>query len=153
MQLNEKLLEALNDLIKINKDRIEGYKNAINQAEDADLKALFKRMEEESKAYIDQLNNLLLEGGGELEQNVAVYGRIYRNWMGVKATFTGHDRHSILSACEYGEDAAQRTYDEILRSSIPMPYSVRELIANQKGALKSSHDTVKTYKNLEKIVR
>jgi uncharacterized protein (TIGR02284 family) len=152
MQLNEKLVEALNDLVRINHDRVEGYKKAIDQTDDADLKALFQRMADESSMYIEQLNNLLLENGDDVGQSSSVYGRIYRTWMGVKATFSGHDRHTILSSCEYGEDAAQRTYEEILRSSIPMPYSVRELIANQKSALRSSHDTVRTYRELEKIV-
>jgi uncharacterized protein (TIGR02284 family) len=151
MQLNEKLLEALNDLIKINMDRVVGYKKAIDQTDDADLKALFQRMAEESNSYIDQLNKLLIENGDEATQDTTLYGKIYRTWMDVKATFSGPDRHSILAACEYGESAAQRTYEEILRSSIPMPYSVRELIANQKGALRSSRDTVKTYSELEKV--
>ena len=152
MQLDEKLVEALHDLVKINNDRIEGYRKAIASTEDADLKALFLRMADESRMYIDQLNEVLLQAGSDAENGTSIYGRIYRAWMDVKATFTGHDRHSILAACEYGEDAAQRTYEDILRSAISMPYSVRELIANQKGALRSSHDTVKTYRNLEKAV-
>lgn len=152
MQLDEKLVEALHDLVKINNDRIEGYGKAIASTEDADLKALFLRMADESRMYIEQLNEVLLQAGSEAENGTSIYGRIYRAWMDVKATFTGHDRHSILAACEYGEDAAQRTYEDILRSAISMPYSVRELIANQKGALRSSHDTVKTYRNLEKAV-
>ncbi|MBW8685977.1 PA2169 family four-helix-bundle protein [Chitinophaga rhizophila] len=151
MQLNEKLLEALNDLVRINRDRVEGYRKAIDQTDDADLKALFQRMADESNSYIDQLNMLLLTNGEGATMQSSIYGRIYRTWMDVKATFSGPDRHSILSSCEYGEGAAQRTYEEILRSSIPMPYSVRELIANQKGALRSSHDTVRTYRELEKV--
>lgn len=151
MQLNEKLLEALNDLVKINRDRVDGYRKAIDQTDDTDLKALFQRMAEESNTYIEQLNKLLIENGEETEDHSTIYGKIYRTWMDVKATFSGHDRHSILSACEYGESAAQRTYEEILRSSLPMPYIVRELIANQKSALRGSRDTVRTYRDLEKI--
>lgn len=116
MQLNEKLLEALNDLVRINRDRVEGYRKAIDQTDDADLKALFQRMAEESNTYIEQLNKLLIESGEETQGQSTIYGKIYRTWMDVKATFSGHDRHSILSACEYGEAAAQRTYEEILRS-------------------------------------
>lgn len=151
MQLNEKLQEALSDLVRINQDRVEGYKKAIELTEDIDLKALFQRMADESRTYIDQLNNLLLDSGGDVGQGSSVHGKLYRTWMSVKVTFSGQDRQSILSSCEYAEDAAQRTYEDVLRSSIPMPYSVRELIANQKSALRSSHDTVRTYRDLEKI--
>ncbi|MBP1651771.1 MAG: hypothetical protein H6Q26_1928 [Bacteroidetes bacterium] len=152
MQLNEKLIEALNDLIRINNDRVEGYHKAIDQTDDADLKALFQRMKEESITYIDQLNNILQDGGVEPTYNTTIYGKLYRTWMDVKATFSGHDRHSILSACEYGEDATQRTYEDVLGSSISMPYSIRDLVANQRRALKSAHDTVRTYRDLEKVV-
>ncbi|GAA3914469.1 PA2169 family four-helix-bundle protein [Chitinophaga oryziterrae] len=152
MQHNEKLMEALSDLVKINNDRIEGYKKAMDQTDDVDLKALFQRMTEESRVYINQLNEELVKGGIGGEKNTTVYGRLYRTWMGVKATFTGKNRYAILAACEYGEDAAQKTYEDALRSDISMPYSVREMIANQKSALKSSHDTIKTFRDLEKVV-
>ena len=152
MQLNEKLIEALNDLIRINNDRVEGYRKAIEQTEDTDLKALFQRMREESLTYINHLDGVLEDGGVVPASGTSVYGKLYRTWMDVKATFSGHDRHSILSACEYGEDATQRTYEEVLGSNISMPYSIRELIANQRGALRSAHDTVRTYRDLEKVV-
>jgi uncharacterized protein (TIGR02284 family) len=150
MQLNQKLQEALSDLVRINQDRVEGYKKAIALTDDTDLKALFQRMADESHTYIDQLNSILLDGGGDVGGS-SVYGKLYRTWMDVKATFSGRDRQSLLSSCEYAEDAAQRTYDDVLRSSVPMPYSVRELIANQKSALRGSHETVRTYRDLEKI--
>ncbi|SFD32786.1 conserved hypothetical protein [Chitinophaga sp. CF118] len=152
MQHNEKLVEALSDLVKINNDRIEGYQKAIEQTEEVDLRALFQRMADESKTYTEQLNAELTQGGDNIERNTTIYGRLYRTWMDIKATFTGKSRYAILAACEYGEDAAQRTYEDALRSDISMPYSVRELIANQKSALKSSHDTIKTYRDLEKAV-
>lgn len=150
MQLNEKLQETLSDLVRINQDRVEGYKKAIALTDDTDLKALFQRMADESHTYIDQLNSVLLDGGGDVGGS-SVYGKLYRTWMDVKATFSGRDRQALLSSCEYAEDAAQRTYEDVLRSTIPMPYSVRELIANQKGALRGSHETVRTYRDLEKI--
>lgn len=152
MQHNEKLLEALSDLVKINNDRIEGYQKAIDQTDDNDLRALFQRMIDESKTYADQLNAEIQHGGSGEERNTTIFGRLYRTWMGVQATFTGKDRYAVLAACEYGEDAAQRTYEDALRSDISMPYRVREMIANQKSALKSSHDTIRTYRDLEKVV-
>ncbi|HEY8917298.1 MAG TPA: PA2169 family four-helix-bundle protein [Chitinophaga sp.] len=151
MQQNEKLSEVLSDLVQINNDRIEGYLKASDKTDDPDLKALFQRMIDESRTYVSQLNQELARMGADVETGTTVSGKIYRAWMDVKATFTGNDRHAVLASCEYGEDAAQRAYDEALRSDDPMPYSIRELIANQKGALKSSHDTIKTYRDMEKV--
>jgi uncharacterized protein (TIGR02284 family) len=151
MQHNERLVEVLSDLVKINNDRIEGYEKAIEQTDDADLKALFQRMIDESHTYVRQLNDERLQFGSDIETGTTASGKIYRAWMDVKATFGGDNRHAILASCEYGEDAAQRAYEEALRSDAPMPYSIRELIADQKGALKRSHDTIKTYRDMEKV--
>lgn len=151
MEQNEKINDILSDLVKINNDRIEGYQKAYAQTDDADLKALFQRMINESQTYVEQLNKELAALGGEREDGTTVSGKLYRTWMDVKATFTGSDRHSILSACEYGEDAAQRSYQEALKADNPMPYSVRELIANQQSELKNAHDTIRTYRDVEKV--
>ena len=42
-------------------------------------------------------------------------GKIYKAWMDVKAIFTGHYRHTLLSNCEFGEDAAQKAYKIALK--------------------------------------
>lgn len=147
----EKIIEVLSDLVQINNDRIEGYRKAVEQTDDADLKALFNRMIDDSQAFASQLNAQIGQLGGEGETGTTVSGKLYRTWMDVKATFTGSDRQSILSACEYGEDAAQQAYREALKSDMPMPYGVRELIANQQSTLKNSHDTIKTYRDVEKV--
>ena len=57
MTNNESLAETLNDLVKINNDRIEGYEKAENQSEseDVDLKATFKKMADQSRKYVAEL--------------------------------------------------------------------------------------------------
>jgi len=43
LQHIEHQISALNDLVKINNDRIAGYEKGIEGTEDADLKALFAK--------------------------------------------------------------------------------------------------------------
>jgi len=65
--------------------------------------------------------------GGTLAQGTTASGKIYRAWMDVKAVFTGHDRETILSNCEAGEDAAQRAYTSALEQE-GIPAFIRELL-------------------------
>jgi hypothetical protein len=46
MEKNETAIEVLNDLIRINNDRIEGYEKAVNKTNetDVDLRTIFNRM-------------------------------------------------------------------------------------------------------------
>lgn len=151
MATYEKATEVLNDLVMINNDRVEGYEKAIVQTNDADLKALFTQMVDESRRYVMELNQQLSSWGKEVQTETTVSGKIYRTWMDVKRTFTGNDRHAILASCEYGEDAAQRAYEEALAIEEPLPNDLRELITRQKASLKRSHDIIKQQRDLEKV--
>ena len=144
------VIEVLNDLIQINNDRIEGYERAADEARDidVDLRAVFSRMAEESRKYAAELTQEVVKLGGDPATGTTASGKIYRVWMDVKATFTGHDRQSVLASCEFGEDAAQKAYDLALKSDAPLTIDIRQLIVNQKASLKTSHDLIKKYRDM-----
>jgi len=150
MAFNDNTVEVLNDLIEINNDRIAGYNRAVkeSESEDMDLKAIFNRMADESRQYIAELTQEVVKLGGQPETGTTNSGKIYRAWMDVKATFTGNDRKAILASCEFGEDAAQKAYDAALTTDEALPSDVRQLIANQKASLKTSHDVIKKYRDM-----
>ncbi|CAL1521210.1 PA2169 family four-helix-bundle protein [Chitinophaga sp. MM2321] len=145
------LTEVLSDLVKINHDRVQGYEKAIEATNDADMQALFQGMIDESKHYAAQLNEQLVAMGERTVSAITAPGKLFKTWMDMKCNFMGYDRHAILSCCEYGEDAAQAVYSMVLKSDTPMPYYLRELIGGQQAALKDSHDTIKTYRDVENV--
>jgi uncharacterized protein (TIGR02284 family) len=155
MERNSNLVEVLNDLVRINHDRTEGYAKAADNARDidVDLRAIFNRLGNESREYAQQLSNEVVALGGEPSSGTTASGKIYRAWMDVKATFTGKDRTSVLAACEFGEDAAQRAYESALASDAEMPAGIRQMIATQKSALRTSHDLIKKYRDMNAVVK
>ena len=102
METNESLVEVLNDLIRINNDRIDGYEKALEEVEDSDLdlRGIFHKMANESREYVQELSREVAALGGEVASGTTNSGKIYRVWMDIKATFTGHDRTSVLESCE-----------------------------------------------------
>jgi len=153
MKSSKEIIEVLNDLIKINNDRIEGYDKAIENAKTIDigLQTIFSKMKSESIKYIAELHNRILQLGGEPTDNTTVSGKLYRAWMDVKATFTGKDRKSLLDACEYGEDAAQKAYKDAIEEE-GLPVDIRDLISEQKRSLRRSHDEIKAMRDMQKSV-
>ncbi|RYE24018.1 MAG: PA2169 family four-helix-bundle protein [Sphingobacteriales bacterium] len=149
MQNKEGNIEILNDLVKINNDRIAGYERAISEAKDldVDLKATFESMINESRGYKSELEAEVVKDGGEIEDDTTISGKIYRAWMDVKATFTGSDRKSILESCEFGEDAAQRAYEGALADDSSLDADSRTLVQEQQRTLKASHDLIKKYRD------
>lgn len=152
MQHNEDMVSVLNDLIRINNDRINGYEKAIKETKDADedLKSVFRRMADESRQHKSELILEVKKAGGEpVEDGTTASGKIYRAWMDVKATFSGKDRHSVLAACEFGEDAAQKAYQQALEDDGSAGADIKQLILKQKSALKASHDLIKRYRDMQ----
>ena len=146
------LTEVLNDLVKINNDRITGYEKAADESRDIDidLHKIFNSMADESRKYVAELTNHINRMGGESEGGSTAMGKLYRAWMDVKATFTGKDRVAILASCEFGEDAAQKAYRDALASDADIDTETRQLITNQQASLKKSHDLIKKYRDANK---
>ncbi len=142
--------EVLNDLVKINNDRIKGYETGRQELKegDEDLKSIFLTMISESKKYKMALATEVAALGVDIETGTTASGKIYRGWMDVKAMFTGRDRQTVLNNCETGEDAAQHAYEMALEEEIPA--NIKELVQEQKTALKVSHDKIKALKDAEK---
>ncbi len=151
MTTNSDLVSSLNDLILINNDRIVGYENAMDEVEgnDSDLKSVFSQMASESREYKDQLAAEVSKLGGEVADGTTNSGKIYRVWMGLKATFSGDDRQTALNNSEFGEDAAQKAYKLALEDD-DVTGDVRNLISEQKGKLKASHDKIKAMRDANK---
>lgn len=152
MANNEKVTGILNDLIRINHDRIAGYEKALEelQPENADLRPLFTRYISESRQYASELNNEVTRLGGEPAEGTTNSGKIYRVWMDLKAVVTGKDRKAVLENCEFGEDAAQKAYDLALNSDEEYETTLRDLIVRQKTQLKVGHDEIKHLRDLSK---
>ena len=134
--------ETLNDLIRINNDRVTGYAKAASQAKDQDLQALFSQLAQQSRQYATELRSSVGYNEKEVIDETTTAGKIYRTWMDVKATFGGDSRKGVLASCEFGEDAAQKAYKEALEDEELSP-DVRSTIEKQKASLREAHDKIK----------
>lgn len=143
---NKEAISVLNDLLRINSDRIEGYEKAageIKEVTDSDLKSLFFMMAEESRRYKSTLTEAVTRLGGDPALSTSAAGDIYRVWMDVKAAFSGDDALAALQSCEFGEDNALKAYRNALQKDIVWAVGVREILESQYASLKASHDKIK----------
>lgn len=147
--------QVVNDLVKINNDRIEGYQKATEQLQksngDADLVALFNEciaLSTENKAALTKAGN---QYNTDAVDDTTVPGEIYRVWMDMKAAFSGDTRQAVLESCEFGEDAAQKAYKEAIKNYEDLPTHIMQLIQSQKTELQKHHDQVKKLRDVEKI--
>jgi uncharacterized protein (TIGR02284 family) len=143
-----KHVETLNDLIRINNDRVDGYNKAALQTADEDLRSLFTSLASQSSQFAAELKKHVRSEGEDPAEGTTVSGKIYRTWMDVKATFGGDDRKGILASCEFGEDAAQKAYKMALDDD-DLPADLRSLITEQKAVLKQAHDKIRDMRDAQ----
>jgi uncharacterized protein (TIGR02284 family) len=149
MATHEKLIRALNNLVEINNDRIAGYEKAEEEskAHDSDLQGIFHTMANDSRKFVRELTQEVINLGGEFSTDTTNKGKVYRVWMDIKATFAGNDREAMLEACEFGEDAALKAYMDVLASGIEISPGIRTILAEQQASLKTAHDLIKKYRD------
>lgn len=131
----EKTIEALNSLIVINNDRIEGYKTAEAEAKETDLKMLFSDLMETSVQNRKELVAEVTRLGGTPDEGTRITGKFFRVWMDVKAAFTGNDRKAILDSCDYGEEVALKAYKDVLIQDHQDTNSSEQQMLNKHYAL------------------
>ena len=143
---NQKSIDALNNLLEINNDRIEGYKHALKETEESDLKTLFSEFANTSYKCQLELSAEVEKLGGKPVEGTRNTGKLYRTWMDLKAALTNKDRKAILNSCEYGEDVAVKNYEDTLKGDA-LETPVYNLVNSQLGKIKSEHDKIKSLRD------
>lgn len=152
--MENNVIDDLNVLIEINNDRMEGYETAKKETDDAGLTVLFSQFIRISLQCKNELVNEVYRLGGTPVEGTKTTGKLYRFWMDLKAALTGNDRKSILSACEYGEDVAVKTYYEIITNKRDdLTKEQQKMINKQFLLIKEGHDKVKELRDKEKILQ
>ena len=139
--------EIINDLIKINNDRIEGYKTASDLANNMGVDSLggiFGKYMQQSKQFIEELTPYVKLEGEEPTESTMMSGKLFRLWMNVKVNISGNDKRSLLESCEKGEDAFKDTYKKILEEdNDQLSVEVKNILLKQLDKQLEAHDAIK----------
>ncbi len=144
----KKIIEVINDLIKINKDREEVYVKASRDLTPAEhnLRGVFERKAQESRNNVIQLQSKADEVGVQAGEEVienSFIGTLYSAWMDLRQAFTGNDAKAILESVKSGEKAAQKCYEDALNEK-ELPDDVSSMIKAQKQSIDESEKEIKT---------
>jgi uncharacterized protein (TIGR02284 family) len=144
----EKTIDVLNKLLEINNDRIEGYETASKETSDHELKTLFAQFARTSNRCRQELREEIIRLGGTPTDDTRMTGKFFRAWMDVKAAFTGNDRKTIFNSCEFGEDHAVETYEDVMENDYEhLTIQQQSHVSQQYAAIKADHDTVKSMRD------
>lgn len=151
MYQNEKLGGLLNDLVRINHDRIKGYEHAIEELGNGnhDLKTVFQEKISQSKMYVNKLESYVRSQGETPAEDTTVSGKLYRVWMDFKASLASNDRTAVLNSCVFGEKAALDEYDSVLSADTDLPSDVLQILVEQRDTIRRSHASIKSLAEMQ----
>lgn len=149
---NEKTVKLLNGLIEINNDRIVGYEKGAKEINDEELKSLFLEMANDSRQYRSELITEVISLGGSPAEGNTTAGKVYHAWMDIKAALSGKDTKTIVSSCEFGEDAALEAYDDVLKAD-DLSVKSNTIVSKQREHIKKAHDKIKMIRDYAKELK
>jgi uncharacterized protein (TIGR02284 family) len=142
---NQQIEAALNALVVINNDRIQGYEKAVEDTDDQQLDDLFRQMIIQSQNFRAQLADHIvhIDGTGVSDATTTdVASKIHRAWIDIKAAVTGKNRDTVLSSVEFGEGAALEAYKMALENG-HLPAYIQEDLMKQMTLLEDAQANIK----------
>ena len=142
---NDTICEILNDLVNINNDRSIAYRQAINEAKNAntEMVAILKDILLECEFNKQQLLDRLKATSGYLYQNALLPGKIYKAWTDLKINITKGFSKSLVALCEHNEDVMQHIYNTVAYYT-DISQELRTLISEQQNVAKKTQYMIKT---------
>lgn len=130
-----KLKNALQDVVDICIDSVEGYKTAADEIEDESIKTLFLRFTQQRKGFIEEIKNEALKLGIELDSAGTSKGFFHRTWLATKAAFTGDSKEKIIEEAMDGEKKAVEVYSGVY-SNQEVPRYIHDILKEQEHLIK-----------------
>lgn len=151
MTNKEEFVDALNDLVRIHNDRIQGFEKAIEDSEDSNLDGLFRQNIVQSQKFRSELADHIVRLDGSAVSDATstdFSSKIHRAWIDIKAAISGKDRDTILSSVEFGESAAVEAYEDAMDDE-DLPHYVKDVLQNHLTELRRSLEQVKALRGQE----
>src|ERR1700754_913088 len=148
---HRKILSVLNDLIRINIDRISAYEKAAHEDKnsDPDIRDVYYRLAIESRSFVNGLHAEIIRLGGAPVTESTITGQIYLNWLRGGDYFRGETASALLAGCLRGEVAVQKAYRHALEADEHLPSTIDQLVENQLWALERAYNLL--YGFIEKL--
>jgi uncharacterized protein (TIGR02284 family) len=146
--MREEIIDHLMSLHTRAVDARNGYKEAVEDADENGLTSLFGDMICLHTRNADQLAQTLLAAGGVQDERGSFMSTIHRTIMNIRSLFGGLGQ-SVLPGLIDGEERNRSSYDEILK--IPaLPPSVAGLLSAQRTDIEAAIERMKAMKELNR---
>ena len=116
-------------------------REAASHVQAPELAALFEHLAQHHGAAAAQLQPLMREAGGTVDESGTVGGTAQRVWLQVRGLFGGAMERAVLAECERLQDSLIARYREALRANLPL--ELHALLQRQFEQAQRQHDHIR----------
>ncbi|MCF4101542.1 PA2169 family four-helix-bundle protein [Gillisia sp. M10.2A] len=144
---HDDLVHHLQGLLEKNYDAEKGFKKAMVETEDLNLKEFLQRQALQRNRFATQLDKEIHSLNAKPKEKGSAIGALHRAWIDVKTAFTGNDDEAILEECIRGEKASVREYEETLKKQ-KFPAKITDVLNSQLSEIRTTLSKVKSLEDL-----
>lgn len=144
---NEHAVKVLNSLIETTLDSANGYDEAAQNTESAQLKTLFAERSRRRMDLTRQLQQEVRSFGGEPETDQSLLGKAHNKFVDIKNAISGgSSEKSVIDEVERGEDFIKGKYEAAVRDD-ELPSSLRQVVTQAYASIRADHDEISRMKH------
>ncbi len=146
----DKIIEVLNDLSKINSDRVACYSNALEYPAIAStsLKEDFMQIIKDGRNYFQQLVQTIGQIDNHVKPDTIITGKIYRAWKDLKVTLSNTSQKTLIASFKYNEEIALHAYKAAINLNVVTNADIQQQIEEQEEALRTIYYRMLKYREV-----
>jgi len=113
--ISSEVIQILNDLITLNKNRVTGYKEIVHKVNDETIADHCREMIRQGERNVSQLSSIIEDAGGSVEDKTTTSGFIYNLWMDIVYAEEKESQQDVYDYCRRMEQTALEGYEALLR--------------------------------------
>ncbi|MDC7995520.1 ferritin-like domain-containing protein [Altibacter sp. HG106] len=145
--IHENLNNNLQALLEKNYDAEEGYKKAMTNAKNEQLKNFLKHQSAQRQKFATELDQEIRNINETPKESGSATGKLHRTWMDVKSALSFNNDEALLEECIRGEKASVEEYEEVLTKNRFEP-GLEQVLQAQKSTIQNTLNTVKSLEDL-----
>jgi uncharacterized protein (TIGR02284 family) len=134
----EDFAASVSRVISICRDAEQGFHGAAGVTNEPALKETLEQYSLQHGQFAAQLQEAVRSTGFDPTLPLGMGGRLYSEWINLKALVTRHDPYAILVEVARGETWVVDTYRDALEKNLPV--GIRAVIAQQYAQIQQAHD-------------
>lgn len=143
--INDDAIDTLNNLLETCRDGEFGFTESAEHTKTQEVKSVFLQRADDCRMAAAELQQLIIDMGGEPDEGGSVSGAMHRGWVAIKGALSGYSDISMLEECERAEYVALAQYRKALKQNLPL--YAKTIVDRQAEGTQKNHDQIRDMRN------